>query len=351
MTPIRFGCIGCGGMGMLHAANAAHVSDMKIVAFADIDEAVAQRAADTFGADYATTDAQRIIDDPQIDAVLIQTGERHHPRLGIAAARAGKHIFMEKPIAVTVEEAIELETVVNQTGVKYLIGLCNRLAPMVVRAKQMLPDPWITLGQCSDTVSGQACHNLDLIVHLFHEAPLISVYATGGRAYGLDEHLPADSFTATLKFADGSQATYIQHGKAYNAAMTKYSLQLFGRDQCVYLAERFKQCILSKELSSPVLTHRFDGPDFTLPTNPDDHLRDVRGPHGYMGHYEELVALCKAIREDTEPPMTVAHGRHVLQVEKAILESVETGEVIDYEAFLARWGSAQPDTVKQKQCV
>ena len=61
-----------------------------------------------------------------------------------------------------------------------------------------------------------------------------------------------------------------------------------------------------------------------------------------MGHCDELVALCEAIRNDTKPPMTVEEGRHVLQVEKAILESVSTSQVIDYPKFLARWGTAQP---------
>jgi hypothetical protein len=61
-----------------------------------------------------------------------------------------------------------------------------------------------------------------------------------------------------------------------------------------------------------------------------------------MGHYEELVALCDAIRNDTEPPMTVEDGRHVLQVEKAIFESLTTGQVLDYAQFLSRWGSTQP---------
>lgn len=60
-----------------------------------------------------------------------------------------------------------------------------------------------------------------------------------------------------------------------------------------------------------------------------------------MGHYEELIAFCEAIRNDTEPPMTVAEGRHALQVEKAIMEAITTGQAVDYPAFLARWGSAR----------
>jgi hypothetical protein len=61
-----------------------------------------------------------------------------------------------------------------------------------------------------------------------------------------------------------------------------------------------------------------------------------------MGHYDELAALCQAIRDDTDPPMTIEHGRHVLQVEKAIFEAIATGRVVDYPAFLSRWKTRQP---------
>jgi predicted dehydrogenase len=336
MKALRFGCIGCGSMGTLHVLNARTVPGMEVVAYADVAEERATAFLDRYGGEYATAEPGRLIADDSLDGVLIQTGERHHPALGIAAARAGKHIFMEKPIAVTVEEAVGLERAVRSAGVKYLIGMCNRLAPAVIRAKELLPDPWITFGQCTDLVSGQACHNLDLIVHKFHDAPLATVYATGGQYYGLDEHLPADSFVATLRFTDGSQACYIQHGRAYNAPMSKYSFQLFGKDRSVFLARRFKECHLSTSLAAPDHSTVYAGPDFSA-VDPDHHFRDVRGPHGYMGHWDELKALCDAIRNDTEPPMTVEHGRNVLQVEKAIFESITTGQVVDYPAFVDRW--------------
>ena len=341
MRTLRFACIGCGGMGTLHVLNSKYVPGMKVVAYADVVKEKADKFLRDFGGEYATDNPERVFSDATLDGVLIQTGERHHPTLGIAAARAGKHIFMEKPIAVTVEEALEPEREVRRAKVKYLIGLCNRLAPAVKRAKELLPNPWITFGQCTDLVSGQACHNLDLIVHKFHDAPLVSVYATGGHYYDMDPHLPADSFIATLRFADGSQACYIQHGKAYNALMSKYSFQLFGKDRSVFLSRRFKECHLSTSLAAPDFSTVFSGPDFS-PIDAKAHFKDVRGPHGYMGHYDELVALCEAIRNDTEPPMTVEHGRHVLQVEKAIFESLTTGQVVDYPAFLARWGTVQP---------
>ena len=141
MKTLRFGFIGCGGIGKLHVSNSKFVPGMDVVAFADLDTSRADGFLQEFGGEYSTTMPERLIEDPTLDGVMIATGEKHHPRLCIAAAKAGKHIFVEKPIAITVEEALEVESVVRKTGVKFMIGLCNRLAPAVQRAKKCFPTP------------------------------------------------------------------------------------------------------------------------------------------------------------------------------------------------------------------
>lgn len=331
-------------MGAGHALNVKYIPGMEVVAYADIAREKAEHFHKNLDGEYATDDPERIISDESLDGVLLVTGEQHHPRLGIAAARAGKHIFMEKPVAVTMEEAMELRQILRETPVKYQNGLCNRLAPMVQKAKKLLPNAWITFGQCTDTVSAQACHNLDLICHLFHQEPLETVYAAGGQYYGYDKHLPADSFTSTLKFADGSQATYIQHGAAYNNSLRKYSFQFFGKDKCVFLANRFMRCILSSGLGGNDMEYTFQGPEGGIKDveNVEAHEKDPQGPHGYMGHYEELVELRDAIWNDSAPTMTIDHGVNVLAVEKAIFESITTGRVVDYPKFIKQWGFEQP---------
>jgi len=333
MTSLRFGCIGCGGMGRLHVRNSKFVPGMEVVAFADVKKERADEFLKAFGGEYATDEGQRIIDDTSLQGVLIQTGQKHHPALGIAAARAGKHIFMEKPIAVTYAEAQRLVQAVRSSGVKYIIGLCNRLAPLAQRAKRLCPRPRLSYCQCTDLISAQACHNLDLAVHLFHEAPVRTVFASGGNYYNADPQYPdVDCFSAVISFADGSVHTYIQHGIARNPVLSKYHFQLFGeKGECVYLAERFKKLYYIPH-GKLAHTMAYEGPDFSPPeVQPEE---DVRGPYGYMGHYEELAELCQAIRAGTEPPMTVEHGAFVLALEQAILESVRTGKVIEMESFV-----------------
>jgi myo-inositol 2-dehydrogenase/D-chiro-inositol 1-dehydrogenase len=332
-APLRFGVIGCGGMGRLHCANAAFVPGMKTVAYCDVDAARAQSFLATYGGEYATTDPGRLFGDASLDGVLIQTGETHHPQLVIDAARAGKHIFCEKPLARTIEEARQAVEVVEQAGVRMVFGVCNRLAPLVRRAKQIVPAPVYSFCQCAETITAQAVHNLDLAVNLFHEAPLVKVYAQGGQVWGLDPHLPADSFIATLTFADGSAHCYMQHGASRNGTLRKYHYQLFGRDRQVYLSERFKKCIVHNAAGAVTQAMVFEGPDFG-----GEGADDVRGPFGYMGHYDELAHLVDCIRTGAPTQMTARHGLIVLAVEKAILESITTGQPVEFAAFCRRHG-------------
>lgn len=333
MQDLRFGVIGCGGMGRLHTTNASFVPGLKTIAYCDLILGKAQDFLRLFGGEYATDDADDLFADKSLDGVLIQTGEVAHPGLVTGAAQAGKHIFCEKPLARTLPEAKQAVEAVEKSGVKMVFGVCNRLAPMVQRAKRLVPHPVYTYCQCAETITSQAVHNLDLAVHLFHEAPLLKVYAQGQQVWGLDPHLPADSFVATLTFADGSVHCYIQHGASRNGTLRKYHYQLFGKENMVYLAERFKKCILHNTSGAVTQSFSFEGPDFG-----GEGVDDVRGPFGYMGHYDELAHLCDCIRTGSASLLTVRQGMHVLAVEKAILESLATGMPVDFVEFCTRNG-------------
>ena len=67
-----------------------------------------------------------MIADDSIDAVLIQTPDHWHARMAMDAARAGKHVYLEKPMCQTAEEALELKKVVNETGIVLQVGHQNR---------------------------------------------------------------------------------------------------------------------------------------------------------------------------------------------------------------------------------
>jgi len=320
---LKFGVIGCGLMAKLvHCPNMKAISGVELTAYCDVEEEKAKELLAQFGGEYATAHAEQLFADESLDGLLIQVGPRHHAELVRKAAAAGKHVFVEKPIAIHLHDALATMEAVEKANIKLMYGTCNRLAPNVKRAKSMCPKPLYTYCQCSDTVTHQAVHNIDLAVNLFHESPLKSVYASGMQAWNMDPHLPADSFSAILTFEDNSVHTYIQHGGSYNPLLKKYHYQLFGQDNCVYLAKRFKECHLMTDRDKVDKSWIFEGDDTD------------RGPQGYMGHFDELQEWVQAIRIDGSCTMTARDAVYVLAVEKAILESVETGQVIMFREYL-----------------
>lgn len=327
---VGFGIIGCGH----HAStviipNLYTVPGAQVIGVCDLVEARADAVFKERGGRYVTTDHRRILDDPSIQAVSIITGPQFHPQLCIEAAEAGKHIFVEKPIALELDDALRVVRAVEKAGVLLQYGLCNRLAPMVRLAKRMCPKPTYSFCQCPGSPTHQACHNLDLAVNLFHEAPLERVYASGGQFYGItsDRHLPADSFSAVLTFADGSTHTYLSTGDSFNRLLTKYYYQLFSGGLCIYLAERFKKCHFIVDDNKEIPSWGFTGPD------------TERGRFGYMGHYEELEELVECVLSgEGRPSMTVRDAATVLAVEKAIMESIVSKKPVDFQNFLAVHG-------------
>jgi len=326
---LRLGVIGCGGMAtQVHCPNVTAIAGARTVAYCDVAAEKAQALLDKFGGEYVTTDAARIFDDKSIDGVLIQVGPKWHARFAQMAAMAGKHVFVEKPIAVELADALDVVRAVEASGVKFLYGTNNRLAPLVLKAKAMCPQPLYSFSQCSESITHHACHFIDLAVNLFHEAPLERVYASGGQFWNLDPHLPADSFCAVLTFADRSTHTCIYHGASFNPLLSKYHYQLFGRECCVYLARRFKECHLMKDRNQVAQSWVFHGDDLD------------RGPFGYMGHYQELKHWVDCIRTGASCTMTARNAAYVLAIEKAILHSIQTGRAVNVAAFLREHDAA-----------
>ncbi|MFH1567704.1 MAG: Gfo/Idh/MocA family oxidoreductase, partial [Gemmatimonadota bacterium] len=114
---LRFGVIGCGHIARtVHLPNVAVLPGAAVVAYCDVDESRARALLAQHGGDCATADAGWVIGDPSLDGVLLMVGPGRHPALVQAAARAGKHVFCEKPIALELADALETVRVVEESG-------------------------------------------------------------------------------------------------------------------------------------------------------------------------------------------------------------------------------------------
>ncbi len=225
---IRAAVIGCGGFGRnLYLPILKSLAAYETVAAADINLEAARKCAEEFKLRYATDDPERVFADPEVDAVFIATRHDSHVPLSIRAARAGKHILCEKPMGVNWEECLQLADEVRRSGVRYSIGYNRGLAPLVVKARELLADqaarrliyhriqaPFPERHWIHDPVAGggrlvgEGCHIFDLLCELV-PAPPVTVYACGGTF--LDPKLVAtpDSAIVTIGFADGSVGTTI----------------------------------------------------------------------------------------------------------------------------------------------
>lgn len=174
-----------------------------------------------FGAAYCCTEYEEILKDPQIDAVLIASRNQHHAAQSLAALRAGKHVFVEKPMALTAEECRELCEAVTQSGKHLTVGfnrrfapfyrglkdnLKRRAAPAVVQCRINSPgisgSYWMADPAIGGAILGEACHFIDLMYWLLESEPLsVSAYSLPtGKADPIGEN----NLVASFRFADGS---------------------------------------------------------------------------------------------------------------------------------------------------
>jgi predicted dehydrogenase len=130
--------IGVGLMGRRHAENLAkHVSDARVLAVSDADESARERVAKDLGAS-STASVEALLDLPSVRAVVIASPARFHEAHAIAAAHAGKDVFVEKPIAKTLEGADRVIAAAREAGVRLQVGFQRRYDAPYAEARKLV---------------------------------------------------------------------------------------------------------------------------------------------------------------------------------------------------------------------
>lgn len=223
MKKLTVGVLGAGRIGKLHIDNIQqHLPYVAIKSVADpyIDEVWAKKKA----IPHVSQDANDVIQDKEIEAVLVCSPSPLHVKHIIACANAGKHIFCEKPIATDIAQIEMALAAVKEAGVKLQIGFNRRFDPNFAKIKQMLSsneigkphllritsrDPKIPPAEFLKTSGGMF---LDMTIHDFDMARFLmaseiqEVYASGNVLIDpmFSEHDDIDTAVINLKFANGS---------------------------------------------------------------------------------------------------------------------------------------------------
>ncbi|NTW88091.1 MAG: Gfo/Idh/MocA family oxidoreductase [Desulfobulbaceae bacterium] len=234
-SKVRVGFIGCGNFSRSVLLPEMHrIAEAKIHAIAASSGINAKPMAEKYGASYVTTDVEKLLADKDIDAVVIAT--RHHLHAGFAKAAllAGKHVLVEKPLAMNVSDAIEIAKLAQEKNLHLVVGHNRRYAPLtqrllqsrgnsgpamtqyVVSIKPLMPDHW-TLNpvEGGGRLIGESDHFLD-ILNLFSGSTPHSVTA-GAHVDDGKNFLQSCNFSVMIKYKNGSTGllmyTDLGHGK------------------------------------------------------------------------------------------------------------------------------------------
>lgn len=224
MTKINVGLIGCGGfVRHTHLANLTSHDRFRLYAAVDVNPAAARSVAGASGAEYWSDDAEKVFSDSAIEVVFIATPHHTHADLTIRAARAGKHIYCEKPMGLNEEECQAVAAAVRESGVKYMAGYNRAVAPFTLQARELLKtlgQPMLIYHRFADynpygtgwlideklsggRVVGEGGHALDMMCRLAGQDP-IRVYAEGGNFAASSSTGAPDTAVITLGFPDGT---------------------------------------------------------------------------------------------------------------------------------------------------
>jgi predicted dehydrogenase len=197
------------------------LSNVRLRAVHSASGARGKSYAKRFGAEYCCTEYEEILNDSNIDIVLIATRNQYHAAQSLAALRAGKHVFVEKPMALTEPECQELIEAVEQTGKQITVGFNRRFAPYYRRVKQALSrrstpavvtcrinspgisgSYWMADISIGGAILGEACHFVDLMYWLLDSEPVeVSAYCL---PTGKQDPVGENNMVACFRFEDGS---------------------------------------------------------------------------------------------------------------------------------------------------
>ena len=140
-APLKVGLVGTGGISNRHlTAYLEHSDRVQLTAVCDIDETRAQEYAKKAGVEAVYTDFDKMLREADIDAVDNCTGHPQHAPLTVAAAEAGKHVIVEKPMAMTVQECRDMIAAADKAGVTLMVAQDLRYSPEAVAVKRFIDE-------------------------------------------------------------------------------------------------------------------------------------------------------------------------------------------------------------------
>jgi UDP-N-acetyl-2-amino-2-deoxyglucuronate dehydrogenase len=336
--PVRFGLIGCGRIAPRHAQSLAALRDAQLVAVADCIAPRAERFAGEHGATVAVTDYRRLIDRPEIDVITICTPSGLHAEMAIAALQAGKDVIVEKPIALSLDDADRMIATARGTGRKLCVVLQNRYNPPMqalrravddgrfgrlllgnatvrwFRPQEYYEDGWHgTWRMDGGALMNQSIHHIDALQWLMGDVENVFAY-TATLAHRMEAE---DGGVAVLRFRNGALGS-IEGSTITYPENLEGSVAVFG--------ERGSVKVGGTALNRRVFW-KLDG---ELEHERELLTRESIDPPGVYGqsHLAVITDMIDALRQNRAPRTDGPEARRSLAIVLAIYESARTGSPV-----------------------
>jgi predicted dehydrogenase len=294
---------------------------LKLVSVATTKGLTAKNTADQFGFSQSTTDYQEILADENSQVVFIATRHDSHAQIAADGLRRGKHVFVEKPLAITEDSLREVMGAARESSGVLMVGYNRRFSPLAreikvqfesrigpmtivyrVNAGQLASDHWTHDGaEGGGRILGEVCHFIDF-VQLVTGALPSRVYSerVGGRATGAID----DSAVISLSLSEGSIATIVYTASG-DSSVPKEHVEIFC-DGSVATIDDFKSGSLVRDRKTTRLGGRTQD----------------------KGHANEIAAFFESIRARGDSPIALQSLAATTLASLAAVESANTGRAV-----------------------
>jgi len=338
MAGVRFGIAGCGRIARVHADEILTLPQAELVAVNDIDP----YALRDFAAYYNVKgycDYKEMLEDQDLDVIVICTPSGLHAKMGVMAACSGRHVLVEKPLALTLADADMLVNTCEKAGVILAVVMQKRFCRFFQMLKSAVDKgSFGILSHAGATVRwnrdeayyasnswrgkkaedggvmmNQAIHIVDILLWLMGGVESVFAY-TATRCRSIEAE---DVGVAVLKFRSGALGVI-------EAASTVYPRNL---EQTVAVFGEKGTVVVGGEKAERLMTWRFSG------TEEDDRavcLEEGMSCSGKSGHRAVLRDMVKAILTGSRPAVDGREGRKALETVLGIYRSAETGMPVSF---------------------
>ena len=343
---ITVGIIGCGRVAEeRHCPALSLINNVTIVAAADSDSQRLQKLADQYSIPQRYTDYRDLIRDPEVDIVAVLTPTATHVEIGLAVMEADKHLFLEKPLALTTQEC---DTLVNHSKTmssKSMICFNMRWHRLIQQARAIItegklgkivavrsefmhyrdgskaPDWHRVLAQGGGVTFNEAVHHIDLWRHLLGvEVKDVFAFHSSNEFYQDVSSVLCASFSndahgsihAALKTSPNNDIEIIgEKGRLYVNLYRFDGLEFIAYDQYPgNISMRIKRVPYTINQFKEALLLRKKGGDFQA------------------SFYNIWKQFIHCIQHDEQPTATLEDGKHALQISQAAIESYQTNNVV-----------------------